>query len=124
MDASHYKIVTVSRGLKYYYYASIAQQGKSTLLFCHGFPSTSYDWRKFVPYFQSRGYGLIVPDLLGFGDTDKPTDPSLYVSSLISKDLVDILDAEKVQRVVAIGHDWCVFRLAVWEENVDEVPYA
>ncbi|THG98676.1 hypothetical protein EW026_g3561 [Hermanssonia centrifuga] len=44
--------------------------------------------------------------MLGYGGTDKPTDPSLYLSSGISSDFVDILDAEKVGLAVAIGHDW------------------
>lgn len=106
MDPSHYKSVTTSRGLRYSYYAFPAHQGKPTLFFCHGFPSTSRDWRYIVPYFKDRGYGVIAPDMLGFGDTDKPTDPALYVSSVMSKDLVQILDAEKVGTAIAIGHDW------------------
>ncbi|THG98670.1 hypothetical protein EW026_g3562 [Hermanssonia centrifuga] len=115
MDPSLYKTITTSRGLHYSYYSSPAQQSKLTLLFCHGFPSTSNDWRKQALYFQDKGYGVIVPDMLGYGGTDKPTDPALYVSSVMSKDLVEILDAENVPQVVAIGHDWgskAVSRLA------------
>ncbi|PSR87083.1 hypothetical protein PHLCEN_2v5253 [Hermanssonia centrifuga] len=44
--------------------------------------------------------------MLGYGGTDRPTDPSLYLSSGISSDFVDILDMEKVGLAVAIGHDW------------------
>ncbi len=106
MDSSLYKDVLTSRGLKYHYYFSPPRDAKLTLLFCHGFPSTSRDWRKQVPYFQEQGYGIVVPDMLGYGGTDKPTDPSLYLSSGISGDFVDILDAEKVGLAVAIGHDW------------------
>ena len=108
MDRSLYKDVTTLRGLKYHYYYSPAQDGKHTLLFCHGFPSTSNDWRGIVPYFQKEGYGLIVPDMLGYGGTDKPADPALYVQSAMSQDLICILDAEKVAKVIAIGHDWYV----------------
>ena len=106
MNASQYKDTTTARGLHYRYFFSPAQQAKQTLLFCHGFPSTSVDWRYFVPFFKERGFGVVVPDLLGYGGTDKPTDASLYVSSKISKDIVDILDAEGVEKAVAIGHDW------------------
>lgn len=106
MDASLYKTLTTSRGVKYNYYATPARPGKPTVLFCHGFPSTSADWRYFVPFFKERGFGVLVPDLLGYGETDKPTDASFYVSSKISKDIVDILDAEGVAKTIAIGHDW------------------
>lgn len=106
MDESCYKDVTTTRGLRYHYYSTPATKGKTTLLFCHGFPSTSQDWRFIAPYFQNQGYGIIVPDMLGYAGTDKPTDPAVYVGSLISKDLVDIVDALCVDKVVAIGHDW------------------
>ncbi|KAJ3557331.1 hypothetical protein NM688_g1528 [Phlebia brevispora] len=106
MDTSLYRYTTTSRGIGYNYYASKSRQGRPTLLFLHGFPSTAIDWQYFVSFFKGRGYGIIAPDMLGYGDTDKPTDPSLYVSSKISKDLVDILDAEQVDTAIVIGHDW------------------
>lgn len=49
--------------------------------------------------------------LLGDAGTDKPTDPSYYLPSLVFKDLIDILDAEGIQQSLVIGHDWCVFAL-------------
>jgi soluble epoxide hydrolase / lipid-phosphate phosphatase len=106
MESSHFKDATTSRGLIYHYYFSPAQASKPTLLFCHGFPSTARDWRYIVPHFENQGYGVVVPDMLGYGGTDKPTDPAAYVGSAIVKDLVDILDSEGIQKVVAIGHDW------------------
>lgn len=108
MDASLYKDFTTSRGFKYHYWYASAKEDKPILLFCHGFPSTSNDWRKVAPYFAAKGYGIIVPDMLGYGGTDKPTDPALYVQSAIGKDLVDILDHERVSKAIAIGHDWYV----------------
>ncbi|KAJ3555945.1 hypothetical protein NM688_g2295 [Phlebia brevispora] len=106
MDTSLYGYTSTSRGIGYNYYAFKAQQGHPTLLFLHGFPSTAKDWQYFVSFFKEKGYGIIAPDMLGYGDTDKPTDPSLYVSSKVSKDLVDILDAEQVDKAIVIGHDW------------------
>lgn len=61
-----------------------------------------------MSFFETEGYGLIVPDQLGYGGTDKPTDPALYLSSLICQDLVDILDGENAEDVIAVGHDWYV----------------
>ncbi|PSR87081.1 hypothetical protein PHLCEN_2v5251 [Hermanssonia centrifuga] len=115
MDPSLYQIITTSRGLKYSYYFSPAHPSKLTLLFCHGFPSTSDDWHHQALYFKGKGYGVIVPDMLGYGNTDKPSDPALYVSSAMSKDLVEILDKENIVQAVAIAHDWgckAVSRLA------------
>lgn len=106
MDPNSYKDIKTSRGLNYHYYFSPATGNKPTLALLHGFPSTSYDWRFQVAFFKERGYGLIVPDMLGYGGTAKPTDPVEYKASLITKDIIDILDAENIDRVIAIGHDW------------------
>ncbi len=111
-DPSFYKDFNVSRGINYHYYFSSPQDGaKPYLLFLHGFPSSSYDWRYQIEFFSNQGYGLIVPDMLGYGGTARPIETEAYKSSLITKDLVDILDHEGVQRVIAIGHDWSVFLL-------------
>ena len=106
MNNVHYKDVTTARGLVYHYHYAPARERQVTLLFVHGFPSTSRDWRHQVIYFQAQGYGVVVPDLLGYGGTDKPTDPELYIESLMTQDLVDILDAVGVDKAIAIGHDW------------------
>ncbi|KAJ7817364.1 hypothetical protein B0H14DRAFT_3877517 [Mycena olivaceomarginata] len=71
-------------------------------------PPLPFLWRKQVAFFQPLGYGIIVPDHLGYRGTDKPTDPKLYVGHGLAADMADILDAEAFAQVVAIGHDWCV----------------
>ena len=111
MDSFDSKDVVTPRGLKYHYYSSPARDGKRTILFCHGFPSSATDWLKIALHFKEHGYGIIIPDMLGYGGTDKPTDPALYTHSGMSQDLVSILDAEEVEKVVAVGHDWYVSSL-------------
>ncbi|KAK7694220.1 hypothetical protein QCA50_001400 [Cerrena zonata] len=106
LPTSGYKDIITKRGYKYHYYYVPAQGSKKTLLFSHGFPSTSQDWSRLVPHFEKQGYGIIVPDNLGYGGTDKPLDPAEYKGTLLAKDLIDIVDAEKVDKVIAIGHDW------------------
>jgi soluble epoxide hydrolase / lipid-phosphate phosphatase len=107
MEAALYKDFAVSRGLKYHYYhLPPTDNCRPYLLFLHGFPSSSRDWRSQVAYFKELGYGIIVPDMLGYGGTSKPLDPKELVPSKVTKDLTEILDAEKVDKVIAIGHDW------------------
>jgi soluble epoxide hydrolase / lipid-phosphate phosphatase len=107
MDPSNYKSVVTSRGLTYHYFHSQPSNSSlPTLLFSHGFPSTSYDWHRILSALKPHGYGFIVPDQLGYGGTSKPDDPEAYRPSLISRDIADILDAEGIEHVIAIGHDW------------------
>lgn len=98
--------VKTSRGLTYHYLYSPAQDGKLTLLFLHGFPSGPHDWPSQITFFANDGYGVLMPDLLGYGGTDKPTDTNLYAMGEMVEDVIDILDDAKLSKVVSVGHDW------------------
>ena len=108
LDKSLFKFTKTSRGLTYRYYCSPAKGSKPTLVFLHGFPKFAFDWHYQVDYFSNEGFGIIVPDMLGYGETDKPEDFKLYRPKLICQDIVDILDHEGVGKCVGIGHDWYV----------------
>ncbi|KAJ7288891.1 Alpha/Beta hydrolase protein [Mycena rebaudengoi] len=110
MDASSYKDIITSRGIKYHYFFSPAAPGKPTLVFLHGFPANAQSWRHQVVFFVAQGYGVIAPDLLGYGGTDKPTDIAAYAKSLMAADIISIMDEELNgyvdEKVYAVGHDW------------------
>ena len=95
-----------------YSYVHIEPKGnKPYLLFLHGWPDSSYGWRYQIPYFSNLGYGLVVPDLLGYGGTDKPKELDAYRLKKISEDVIGILDKHGVKDVIGIGHDWSVVSL-------------
>ncbi len=48
------------------------------VLFCHGFPDTSYTWRRQMHAVASAGFRAIAPDMRGYGRSSAPTDASLY----------------------------------------------
>jgi pimeloyl-ACP methyl ester carboxylesterase len=90
-----------------YSYIHIAPKDPAspTLLFLHGFPSHTPDWKYQIEHFSSRGYGVIACDLLGFGQSSKPTDPSSYRLKPVAQELNQLLDAVNVHKVVGVGHD-------------------
>ena len=49
---------------------------------------------------------MIVPELLGYGETDKPTDVEAYAFNPMCKQIAGILDAEGVDKVIGLGHDF------------------
>lgn len=49
---------------------------------------------------------MIPSDLLGYGDPDMPADPALYRLKTMSLHVAEMLDIEKVDRCLAVGHDW------------------
>ncbi|KAF7302361.1 Esterase/Lipase [Mycena chlorophos] len=101
-----FKQTKTQRGFTYSYHFAPAASGKPTFLFSHGFPTPAYVWRKQIVFFESLGFGIVAPDLLGYGGTDKPTDPKAYVGSGLAQDIVDLLDKEGVEKVIGVGHDW------------------
>ncbi|KAJ7244035.1 Alpha/Beta hydrolase protein [Mycena rebaudengoi] len=117
MDSRSYKDTVTPRGINYRYFFSPAASGKPTVLFLHGFPSNAYEcWRFQVAFFVQQGFGVVAPDLLGYGGTDKPTDVAAYAKSLMSADIISIMDKEHLvdTKVYAIGHDWgCVMTSAL-----------
>jgi soluble epoxide hydrolase / lipid-phosphate phosphatase len=107
METLTKKTLKVSRGYIYNYYAHGAAPSKPTLLFFHGFPDHAEVWFGLATnYLIPSGYGVVIPDLLGYGGTSKPTDPAEYVLSGTAQDVADILDAEDVAHVISVGHDW------------------
>jgi len=108
LNEDHYKHLKTRRDFVYTYYYEIPTAKKPFILFLHGFPSTSHDWAPQAGHFSDKGYGLIIPDLLGYGDTDKPTNPKEYRLAAMARDVMDILDYESINNVLLVGHDWYV----------------
>jgi pimeloyl-ACP methyl ester carboxylesterase len=85
----------------------VTEQGKgAAVLFCHGFPDTSYTWRRQMKAVASAGYRAIAPDMRGYGRSSAPADATLYTPLQTAGDLVGLLDALKITSAVLVGHDW------------------
>jgi soluble epoxide hydrolase / lipid-phosphate phosphatase len=117
MDSLVQKTHTTSRSYTYAYYVKLSTTKKPTLLFTHGFPDNAHLWTAQVSHFLALGYGCIVPDCLGYGGSSKPADLEAYNAKGMADDMVEILDTEKVDRAVLVGHDWGVLltaRIPLW----------
>ena len=86
-------------------YYSPSSENKTTLFFLHGFPSSSYDWRYQFDYFSSRGFGIVAPDLLGYGGSDKPLDAEAYTLKRQAEEVIALLDCVVGGKAVFVGHD-------------------
>lgn len=72
----------------------------------HGFPSCSYDWAQLVPALRPR-HALLMPDLLGFGASEKPLDHDYSIRE--QADLVEALWRHAgVTSSVIVAHDYSV----------------
>jgi len=106
MDAFQKKTLKTSRGYTYTYYVANGDKSLPTLIFHHGWPDHAAMWKDVATGLRSTNHAMIIPDMLGYDGTDKPTDPAEYRFDKITKDITEILDAEGSPKVVSIGHDW------------------
>ena len=59
-------------------YLDEGPQTAPVALLLHGEPSWSFLYRKMVPVLVDGGFRVVVPDLIGFGRSDKPADDGDY----------------------------------------------
>lgn len=74
------------------------------LLFVHGNPSWSFEYRRLIRYF-SRTHRCIAPDHLGFGLSDKPPDAS-YLPQFHAANLARLIEDLNLMDVTLVVHDW------------------
>ncbi len=85
----------------------VTEQGDGpAVLFCHGFPDTSYTWRSQMQAVAAAGYRAIAPDMRGFGRSSAPADAALYTPHHTVGDLIGLLDTLKIPSAIVVGHDW------------------
>ena len=60
------------------HYVDEGESSEEVVLLIHGEPTWSYLYRKMVPIVSESGYRVIVPDLVGFGKSDKPINQEDY----------------------------------------------
>jgi pimeloyl-ACP methyl ester carboxylesterase len=80
----------------------VGESDAPAVLFVHGFPTSSFLWRAFVPS-MAQGMRAIAPDLLGAGDSDRPAGAPLGVEAQAAY-LSELLDALGLGRVALVGH--------------------
>ena len=68
----------------------------------HGFPETWYAWRHQIEALRMR-YRLIMPDLRGYGATEKP--PTGYDKRTMANDIRALMASLGIERAAIIGHD-------------------
>ena len=78
-----------------------------TVLLLHGEPSWGYLYRRMVPVLVEAGFRCVVPDLIGFGRSDKPTRVEDFTYAGHVEQLRSVLfDALDLTGVTLVCQDW------------------
>ena len=83
----------------------VTGQGRPVVLL-HGFPDSGRLWRYQVPALAGAGFRVIVPDLRGYGRSDKPQPIEAYSMVFLAADVLAVLAGLEIERAHVVGHDW------------------
>ena len=76
------------------------------IVMLHGEPTWSYLWRKVMGPLIEGGRRCVVPDLPGFGRSDKPTDDSWYSYDNHTAAVTDLFERLDLRDVTLVVQDW------------------
>ncbi|KQT52316.1 MULTISPECIES: alpha/beta fold hydrolase [unclassified Aureimonas] len=108
---------TVSvNGIRLHYWIGGNPDGRPVILW-HGFLSTGYAWREVAPKLAAAGLTVLVPDMRGYGDSDKPAGTEGYDARALAEEcraLVAEIGFGKGQPIVLAGHDMGALPALIW----------
>jgi pimeloyl-ACP methyl ester carboxylesterase len=76
--------------------------GKKTIVLLHGWPESSYEWRRVIPALSAE-YTVIAPDLRGVGGS--PATATGYDKATLAEDVHQLVMALQLKHVLVVGHD-------------------
>lgn len=88
------------------HYLDLGPADAEVVLCLHGEPTWSYLYRKMIPIFVEAGHRTVVPDLVGFGRSDKPASRQDYTYQRHVDWTAAWLCELDLKRVTLVCQDW------------------
>ena len=88
------------------HYVDEGPDGAPVALLVHGMPTWSYLYRHMIPALVAAGYRCIAPDHIGFGRSDKVTDPEWYDIARHTANLTSLVEALDLRDITLFVQDW------------------
>ena len=77
-----------------------------TALCLHGNPTWGYLYRHMLPVFRDAGLRVVVPDLIGFGRSDKPADDAWHSFERHRDMLLRFVERLDLRNILLVCQDW------------------
>ena len=107
------------QGYRVHYLDEGPAEGEVILLL-HGEPTWSYLYREMIPVLTAAGFRCIVPDLIGFGRSDKPVDMETHTYKFHVDAMAELVERLDLREATFFGQDWgSLIGLRVVAENED-----
>ncbi len=88
------------------HYVDEGPRDAAPVLLLHGQPTWSFLYRHVVRGLVARGHRAVAPDLVGFGRSDKPAEPTDYTVERHVRWLAALVDALDLRHVTLVAQDW------------------
>ena len=102
--AAHY--IDVEPGLRMAYVDAGPADATETVFLLHGEPMWGYLYRSMIPPLVEAGLRVIVPDLIGFGRSDKPIEQTDYTYSNHVRWVNTLIEQLDLTNMTFFGQDW------------------
>tara|TARA_Y100001936_G_C16086463_1_gene682106 strand:+ start:3138 stop:4067 length:930 start_codon:yes stop_codon:yes gene_type:complete len=89
------------------HYLDEGPKNSNPILLLHGEPSWSYLYRNMIPQLVDKGHRVVVPDLVGFGKSDKPLEQTDYSYTRHVDWMAELIfDHLNLTSITFFGQDW------------------
>lgn len=86
--------------------AYVDEGNGAPVLLLHGNPAWGYLWRDVIPPLLAAGRRVVVPDMIGFGLSEKPRSEWAHSLDGHTSNLVALMRQLDLQDAVYVCHDW------------------
>jgi haloalkane dehalogenase len=100
------RYLDVEPGLRMAYVDTGPRDARETLLLLHGEPTWGYLYRKMIGPLEQAGHRVVVPDLIGFGRSDKPTRQDAYTYGNHVRWVTRLIEHLDLRGATFFGQDW------------------
>lgn len=100
------RFIGLAGGRLHMAYVDVGEPGNTPLLLLHGEPTWGYLYRTMIPPLVAAGFRCVVPDLIGFGRSDKPSSLAAYTYAAHVAALAEFVAALDLRRAVLFAQDW------------------
>jgi pimeloyl-ACP methyl ester carboxylesterase len=102
-EVSYLSIDSQRQSLKMAYIYLEGKPDAPVITLMHGKNFNAHYWMPAAAYLHEKGYGVLVPDQIGFGKSSKP-DNYQYSFSVLAHHTRDLMSALNIKKSIVIGH--------------------
>jgi pimeloyl-ACP methyl ester carboxylesterase len=105
--------------VKLHYWVGGDPNGQPVILW-HGFLSTGFAWRDVAPALAAAGLCVLIPDMRGYGDSDKPAGNDGYDARSLAEEcraLLAVIGFGRGRPLIHAAHDMGALPALIWSAD-------